>query len=373
MATPTSGAVAVARSEPRTRAALLLETIALRHQIAVLERSRTGRPCFRRIDRLLWILLSRWWPQWRESLMIVQAETVLRWRRNGWAAIRRYRSRGRWRGGRPRVSSEVRHLITQMVRENFLWGAPRIHGELRMLGFTVSQATVSRYLPAPSRRPTESWGTFLRNQASAFAQYSEQRSRGYVRLHGQSCWATLIRSAAAQIATICVGLRRGPGRQESALNARRIGLRSAQCERAAMPRVHRLAAVSAGLQKARGNRLPTAVPVRSPPYEARASPGPRSRATQEVTFHVDQVLRSHSRRHRQTVPWVTPSRRARPRTLSPAMLPSTIRALIANPCGMLCARSQRSNSARSAPVTSNRHVRTPMPSRRTNAPLNSET
>jgi putative transposase len=51
---------------------------------------------------------------------------------------------GVWRGGRPRVSSEVRHLIAQMARENFLWGASRIHGELQMLGFSVSQATVSR-------------------------------------------------------------------------------------------------------------------------------------------------------------------------------------------------------------------------------------
>jgi putative transposase len=78
MATPTSGAVPVARNEPRTRTALLLEAIALRHQIAVLERSRTRRPCFRRFDRLFWILLSRWWSDWRESLVIVQPETVLR-------------------------------------------------------------------------------------------------------------------------------------------------------------------------------------------------------------------------------------------------------------------------------------------------------
>jgi hypothetical protein len=63
MATPTSGAVPVARNEPRTRTALVLEAIALRHQIAVLERSRTRRPSFRRIDRLFWILLSRRWPQ----------------------------------------------------------------------------------------------------------------------------------------------------------------------------------------------------------------------------------------------------------------------------------------------------------------------
>jgi hypothetical protein len=98
---PRRGAFVVARSELRTRTALLLELIALRHQIAVLERSRTRRPCFRRSDRLLWILLSRWWRGWRDSLVIVQPEAVLRWRRNGWSAIWRYRSRGRWRGGRP--------------------------------------------------------------------------------------------------------------------------------------------------------------------------------------------------------------------------------------------------------------------------------
>jgi Homeodomain-like domain len=71
-----------------------------------------------------------------------------------------YRSRGRWRGGRPRVSREVRELIVQMARENFTWGAPRIHGELLMLGSDVSQATVSRYLSTVYRRPGQSWRTF---------------------------------------------------------------------------------------------------------------------------------------------------------------------------------------------------------------------
>ena len=84
MAMPTNAPVPLARSEPRSRTALLLESIALRYQITVLERNGTPRPCFRFWDRLFWILLSRWWFQWRDSLIIVQPETVLRWRREGY-------------------------------------------------------------------------------------------------------------------------------------------------------------------------------------------------------------------------------------------------------------------------------------------------
>jgi hypothetical protein len=255
MVTARSAALLVAGSEQRGRTALLLESIALRHQIAVLKRSRPRRLCFRCIDRLFWILLSRWWRQWRESLVIIQAETVLRWRRNGWSALWRYRSRGRWRGGRPRVSNEVRHLIAQMARENFLWGAPRIHGELLMLGFRVSQATVSRYLPAPGRRPTQSWRTFLRNQAGAFGQYSEELSKRDTRPRGQYDGVTLIRFAAAQIAMAYIALKRALGRQQTVPNTRTIALRSVRRERVAMHRVRRPAAVFVGLQKARSNRV----------------------------------------------------------------------------------------------------------------------
>jgi hypothetical protein len=296
MATPTNGAVPVARSELRTRTALVLESIALRHQIPVLEGSRTRRPCFRRFDRLLWILLSRWWPQWRESLMVIRAETVLRWRRNGWSAIWGYRSRGRWRGGRPRVSREVRGLITRMARDNFLWGAPRIHGELLMLGFSVSQATVSRYLPAPSRRPTQSWRTFRRNQAIAFGHhhYPEEHSdTEYLSLRFCSYQGSLMRLV-AQIARLSAGLCRGHAHETPTPTARRIALRPGRRARGAMHRAQRLDTAPGRSWKARGNRLPTAVPMRSPPYEARASPRPRSRATQDVTFRVDQVLRRHT-------------------------------------------------------------------------------
>jgi hypothetical protein len=158
----------VGLGEPRSRTELVFEIIALRHQIAVLKRSGTRRPRFGLWDRHFWILLSWWWPRWSESLMIIQPDTVKRWRRNGWTALQRYRSGGHWRGGRPKVSREVRELITRMARENFLWGAPRIHGELLMLGLKVSQATVSRYLTTMHRSPGQSWRTFIRNEALAF-------------------------------------------------------------------------------------------------------------------------------------------------------------------------------------------------------------
>src|SRR5208337_1740759 len=221
-------------SEPRTLTALLLEWIALRHQIAVLERCRTRRPCFRLLDRLFWIVFSRWWPRWRDSLIIVQPETVLRWRRDGWSALWRYRARGRWRGGRPRISSEVRDLIVRMARENFLWGAPRIHGELQMLGFSVSQATVSRYMPARSRRPGQSWRTFLRNQAMAFGhnEYFEERPSGNAGLKSQS------------------------------LTNRRIRLWSAQRDRAVS---HRVACMSNGSRRELCHGRGAAFLIRSPP------------------------------------------------------------------------------------------------------------
>ena len=79
-------------------------------------------------------------------------------------------SRRRAGPGRPRVDREIRELIRRMALEND-WGAPRIHGELEKLGFTVSEATVSRYMP---RRPAKTdvvqrWLAFLRNHKEGIA------------------------------------------------------------------------------------------------------------------------------------------------------------------------------------------------------------
>ncbi len=151
------------------RWALVMEAVALRHQIAVLQRSGTRRPYFRPSDRLVWVLLSRCWPGWRDGLLIIQPETVLRWRRRGIRAIWRQKSAGHWHGGRPRIAPELRALIFRMSRENRLWGAPRIHGELLKLGIDVSEASVSRYMVRPARPPSQTWRTFLRNHADCLA------------------------------------------------------------------------------------------------------------------------------------------------------------------------------------------------------------
>ncbi len=92
-----------------------------------------------------------------------------------------------------------------------------------------------------------------------------RRSRGSARPHVRFYWAKLTRFTATQIAAVGIGLRRGLGQDQPAPNARRISIRSAQHERAAMHRVPRLAAVFGSLHQARSNRLPSAVAVRSPP------------------------------------------------------------------------------------------------------------
>jgi len=156
-------AVAALRSALAARRDLVLEILALRHQLSVLARS-TRR--FRPSDRLLWLLLRRCWPQWREALVLVQPATVDRWHRQG---FRRCWGRRPRRPGRPRIDSPCRDLIRRLAAENCLWGAPRIHGELLKLGIAVSERTVSRYLRGRRTAPSQAWCTFLVNHFGQLA------------------------------------------------------------------------------------------------------------------------------------------------------------------------------------------------------------
>ena len=141
---------------------LVLENLALRQQLAVLQRS-VKRPRLRRRDRAFWVLLSRIWRNWRSALTIVQPDTVVRWHRKGFKLYWRWKSRKRG-PGRPPVSPEIRALIHQMAEANPLWGAPHIHGELLKLGIEISERTVSNLMPRATRRPpSQTWMTFIRN------------------------------------------------------------------------------------------------------------------------------------------------------------------------------------------------------------------
>src|SRR6266852_5757036 len=123
----------------RSRAALELENVALRHQIGVLQRSARKRPRLTPGDRLLWVWLSRIWSDWRLALVIVNPETGVAWHRAGFRLFWTWKVR-RGQPGRPVICREIRDLIRKMCRENPGWGAPRIHGELLKLSidfFTV--------------------------------------------------------------------------------------------------------------------------------------------------------------------------------------------------------------------------------------------
>ena len=151
----------------RGRRELVLENIALRHQLRTLQRS-VKRPDLRARDRLFWVLLASAWPRWRSALVLVRPDTVLRWHRD-WLRRRWARRSGRNRAGRRAIDPALRSLIADMASANRLWGAPRIHGELQKLGVQISERTVSRLLSELSRPPSQTWRTFLTNHLSAVA------------------------------------------------------------------------------------------------------------------------------------------------------------------------------------------------------------
>src|ERR1700734_563322 len=136
----------------RTRTALQAEILALRHQLAVFQKNAPLRLRLQRSDRLLCVLLSRWWPGWRGSLHIVRPDTVIAWY---------WTRKSRRRPGRPNVAAEIRDLIREMCQANPLWGAPRIHGELLKLGIDLAQSTVARYLRRPRKPPSQTWRNLL--------------------------------------------------------------------------------------------------------------------------------------------------------------------------------------------------------------------
>jgi putative transposase len=108
-------------------------------------------------------VLASIWKDWRQALLVVHPDTVVRWQRQRFRSYWAELSKKRGKLGRPSIGKETRELIQTMARANPLWRAPRIHGELLKLGIEVSERTVSRILQTVDRPPSQTWKTFLHN------------------------------------------------------------------------------------------------------------------------------------------------------------------------------------------------------------------
>ena len=153
-------ALSCLRSLARDKSDLVLENMALRHQLLLLQRQCT-KPKSKPTDWLLWSLLSRDWPHWKNTLLLFRPETVIAWQKSVFRFCWRWRSRPK--SGRPRIDSEMAKLIRRMWEANPTWGAPRIRDELAKLGLKVSTATIRKYRPTSGRPCGQTWKTFLEN------------------------------------------------------------------------------------------------------------------------------------------------------------------------------------------------------------------
>ena len=145
----------------KSKSRLVAENLCLRQQLVVLKR-RQARPRIRDTDRRFRVLACRWCSRWRDNLIIVKPDTVIRWHRIGWKAHWRRWSRRPGKAGRKPADHETRQLIRRMAQENPLWGQRRIQAELARLGIRVCARTVSKYM---RRRyggtPSSGWRQFL--------------------------------------------------------------------------------------------------------------------------------------------------------------------------------------------------------------------
>jgi|SRR5580704_4239780 hypothetical protein len=122
-------------------------------------------------DKAFWIVLRQLWPCWEQALVLVQPETVVRWHRAVFKFHWNWISRKRKRVGRKPTDKKVCGLIFRMTAENRTWGAPRIHGELKMLGFDISERTELRWMRKAPRTPqsAKQRQAFLTNHREAIA------------------------------------------------------------------------------------------------------------------------------------------------------------------------------------------------------------
>src|SRR4051794_22151010 len=146
----TRALVLLASSAMRSRAQLAAENLFLRKQLALYQ-ERKVKP--RRADDATRIILAglSHFLAWRQLLLIVKPQTLIRWHRQGFRLFWRWKSRT---PGRSSISRDVQRLIATMAVANRTWGEERIANELLLkLGIRLSPRTVRRYMPSCPRHP----------------------------------------------------------------------------------------------------------------------------------------------------------------------------------------------------------------------------
>ena len=147
----------------KSHAQLQIENAYLHKQIEILIRSK-NKVKLRKSDKIFMTIIMKLLSNWKKNLFVVKPETVIKWHRQGFKLFWKWKSRNN--SGRPKIDPRIRALIHQLAKENPLWGAPRIHGELMKLGYFVSEATVYRYMPKRRDRDrVVRWKSFLKNHA----------------------------------------------------------------------------------------------------------------------------------------------------------------------------------------------------------------
>jgi putative transposase len=146
----------------RSRSDLVIENALLRQQLIVLNR-QVKRPQITNRDRFRLILLAHCTRFWKQALHIVQPDSLLRWHRELFCFYWRQKSKNKQK--KPKVSVETIQLIRQMAKENSLWGAERIRGELLKLGIKVCKRTIQKFMPKSEKSPSsnQTWATFMKN------------------------------------------------------------------------------------------------------------------------------------------------------------------------------------------------------------------
>jgi putative transposase len=149
----------------RSNVELLAENALLRQQLIILKR-QVKRPAFTRTDRILLVLLARLVRTWQQALLIVQPDTLLRWHRELFRLY--WKRKSKTAAHTPKVAADTIALIRQMAKDNRLWGAERIRGELLKLGLRACKRTIQKYMRGVRTKPPrgQKWSTFLRTHAS---------------------------------------------------------------------------------------------------------------------------------------------------------------------------------------------------------------